>query len=31
VNRASTCGTIVEGQIVGGDIQSGTRSLHDGG
>jgi len=30
VDRASTCGTIVEGQAVGGDTQGGTRSLHDG-
>lgn len=30
VDRASTCGTIVEGQIVGGDTRGGTMSLHDG-
>ena len=30
VDRASTCGTIVEGEIVGGDTRGGTRSLHDG-
>ena len=30
VDRASTCGTIVEGQTVGGDTRGGTRSLHDG-
>jgi FHA domain-containing protein len=30
VDRASTCGTIVEGQMVGGDTRGGTRSLRDG-
>jgi len=30
VDRESTCGTIVEGQAVGGDTQGGTCSLHDG-
>ena len=30
VDRASTCGTIVEGQIVGGNTRGGTVSLHDG-
>jgi len=30
VDRTSTCGTIVEGQAVGGDTRGGTRSLHDG-
>ena len=30
VDRASTCGTIVEGQTVGGDTRGGTRPLHDG-
>jgi pSer/pThr/pTyr-binding forkhead associated (FHA) protein len=30
VDRASTCGTIVEGQIVGGATRGGTLSLHDG-
>jgi len=30
VDRASTCGTIVEGEIVGGDTRGGTRPLHDG-
>jgi pSer/pThr/pTyr-binding forkhead associated (FHA) protein len=30
VDRASTCGTIVEGQTVGGDTRGGTLSLHDG-
>lgn len=30
VDRASTCGTIVEGQTVGGDTRGGTCSLHDG-
>lgn len=30
VDRASTCGTIVEGRTVGGNTQGGTLSLHDG-
>jgi pSer/pThr/pTyr-binding forkhead associated (FHA) protein len=30
VDRASTCGTIVEGQGVGGDTRGGTLPLHDG-
>ena len=30
VDRASTCGTIVEGQAVGGETRGGTLSLHDG-
>jgi pSer/pThr/pTyr-binding forkhead associated (FHA) protein len=30
VDRASTCGTIVEGQMVGGDTRGGTLPLHDG-
>jgi len=30
VDRASTCGTIVEGQIVGGGTRGGTIALHDG-
>lgn len=30
VDRASTCGTIVEGEIVGGDTRGGTIALHDG-
>ena len=30
VDRASTCGTLVEGGIVGGDTRGGSRSLHDG-
>ena len=30
VDRASTCGTIVEGEIVGGDTRGGTVPLHDG-
>jgi pSer/pThr/pTyr-binding forkhead associated (FHA) protein len=30
VDRASTCGTIVEGQIVGGGARGGTIALHDG-
>ena len=30
VDRESTCGTIVEGEIVGGDTRSGTIALHDG-
>ena len=30
VDRASTCGTIVEGHIAGGDTRGGTLSLHDG-
>jgi len=30
VDRASTCGTIVEGQAVGGDTRGGTLPLHDG-
>jgi pSer/pThr/pTyr-binding forkhead associated (FHA) protein len=30
VDRGSTCGTIVEGQTVGGDTRGGTLSLHDG-
>ncbi len=30
VDRASTCGTIVEGQTVGGETRGGTLSLHDG-
>ena len=30
VDRASTCGTIVEGQIVGGDTRGGTVPLRDG-
>ena len=30
VDRASTCGTIVEGQAVGGGTRGGTLSLHDG-
>jgi pSer/pThr/pTyr-binding forkhead associated (FHA) protein len=29
-DRASTCGTIVEGQPIGGDTRGGTLSLHDG-
>jgi pSer/pThr/pTyr-binding forkhead associated (FHA) protein len=30
VDRASTCGTIVEGQTVGGNTRGGTLPLHDG-
>jgi pSer/pThr/pTyr-binding forkhead associated (FHA) protein len=30
VDRESTCGTIVEGQVVGGDTRGGTVALHDG-
>ncbi|MGH7534721.1 MAG: FHA domain-containing protein, partial [Gemmatimonadales bacterium] len=30
VDRASTCGTIVEGEIVGGATRGGTVPLHDG-
>jgi len=30
VDRASTCGTIVEGQSVGGHARGGSISLHDG-
>jgi pSer/pThr/pTyr-binding forkhead associated (FHA) protein len=30
VDRASTCGTIVEGEIVGGGTRGGTIALHDG-
>ena len=30
VDRASTCGTIVEGQTVGGSTRGGTLPLHDG-
>jgi predicted component of type VI protein secretion system len=30
VDRASSCGTIVEGQTVGGETRGGTLSLHDG-
>jgi pSer/pThr/pTyr-binding forkhead associated (FHA) protein len=30
VDRESTCGTIVEGEIVGGDTRGGTIALHDG-
>ncbi len=30
VDHASTCGTIVEGEIVGGDTRGGTLALHDG-
>jgi len=30
MDRASTCGTIVEGQTVGGETRGGTLSLHDG-
>jgi pSer/pThr/pTyr-binding forkhead associated (FHA) protein len=30
VDRESTCGTIVEGEIVGGGTRGGTIALHDG-
>ena len=30
VDKASTCGTIVEGQSVGGDARGGSVPLHDG-
>jgi pSer/pThr/pTyr-binding forkhead associated (FHA) protein len=30
VDRESTCGTIVEGELVGGDTRGGTVALHDG-
>jgi len=30
VDRESTCGTIVEGELVGGDTRGGTITLHDG-
>ncbi len=30
VDRESTCGTIVEGEVVGGDTGGGTIALHDG-
>jgi pSer/pThr/pTyr-binding forkhead associated (FHA) protein len=30
VDRASTCGTIVEGQTVGGETRGGTLPIHDG-
>ena len=30
VDLGSTCGTLVEGQIVGGDARSGRIALHDG-
>ena len=30
VDRGSTCGTLVEGQIVGGDARGGRIALHDG-
>lgn len=30
VDRDSTCGTIVEGEIVGGATRGGTIALHDG-
>lgn len=30
VDRESTCGTIVEGQIIGGGTRGGTIALHDG-
>jgi len=30
VDRESTCGTIVEGTLVGGDTRGGTITLHDG-
>jgi pSer/pThr/pTyr-binding forkhead associated (FHA) protein len=30
VDRASTCGTIVEGKTVGGGTRGGTIALHDG-
>ena len=30
VDRDSTCGTIVEGEIVGGAARGGTIALHDG-
>jgi hypothetical protein len=30
VARERTCGTIVEGEIVGGGTRGGTTALHDG-
>jgi pSer/pThr/pTyr-binding forkhead associated (FHA) protein len=30
VDRGSTCGTLVEGEIAGGDTRGGTIALHDG-
>ena len=30
LDRESTCGTIVEGEIVGGETRGGTITLHDG-
>jgi hypothetical protein len=30
VDRESTCGTLVEGQAVGGDLRGGSIPLHDG-
>jgi pSer/pThr/pTyr-binding forkhead associated (FHA) protein len=30
VDRESTCGTIVEGELAGGDTRGGTVALHDG-